>query len=209
MRRFGKFVHADDFVEAPYNNLYAITFDDGFETVYQNAIPVLEKFKCPYTIFFPVQFLGLEPNWKTFKDHDISNEKIININIIKLLNTQFFKIGSHTINHQKVSLLNNTEKQVELCSSKVLLEQITDLKVETISFPYGDYDENAIKIAQACGYKFAFDIIPKFITKKNDKNFVRGRISIDFTENKIVFLMKIFGAFNWLDIYTRTFKNKK
>jgi len=38
----------------------AITFDDGFKSVYINAFPILKKFRAPFTVFFITATLGAD-----------------------------------------------------------------------------------------------------------------------------------------------------
>ena len=42
---------------ASKNGLAAITFDDGYKNVLENAVPILESFNCPTTLFLnPLTF---------------------------------------------------------------------------------------------------------------------------------------------------------
>src|SRR5688572_3601936 len=47
----------------------AITFDDGYRSVLENAIPELEKRNMPFTIFVPTGCLGERPSWVRNPDH--------------------------------------------------------------------------------------------------------------------------------------------
>ncbi|NQT03164.1 MAG: polysaccharide deacetylase family protein, partial [Planctomycetes bacterium] len=44
-------------------NLTAVTFDDAFVSVFENAVPVLKKHKLPAAIFVPTGNLGKTPLW--------------------------------------------------------------------------------------------------------------------------------------------------
>jgi peptidoglycan/xylan/chitin deacetylase (PgdA/CDA1 family) len=44
--------------------LIAVTFDDAFESVLDNAIPILKKYNIPCTIFVPTACMGGPPSWE-------------------------------------------------------------------------------------------------------------------------------------------------
>ena len=45
-------------------NVVAITFDDAFVSVAENALPELDKYSSHCTIFVPVGWLGRTPGWR-------------------------------------------------------------------------------------------------------------------------------------------------
>ena len=48
-----KVIPSDYFGKLEKDKLYSIiTFDDGFENLIGNAVPILEKYNLPFTIFF-------------------------------------------------------------------------------------------------------------------------------------------------------------
>lgn len=60
-------------------------------------------------------------------------------------------IGAHTINHTRLSLLNEKEISLELSESKRMIEEIIKKEVVTASFPYGSYNQNTIKVSKKLG----------------------------------------------------------
>src|SRR5271157_3396423 len=60
-----KIVHAD--VEAlpqEGGHYVAITFDDGYEDIVENALPELSKRGMPSTVFIITELLGCKRNWE-------------------------------------------------------------------------------------------------------------------------------------------------
>ena len=54
------------------------------------------------------------------------------------------KIGSHSSNHRRLTLVDRDEMIQEISKSKFDLERITESKVDTFCYPYGIYDENIV-----------------------------------------------------------------
>src|SRR5262245_54987300 len=59
LKKHGRFVSADDIREIilkgvpAKENLFHISFDDGFRNIIRNAVPILEKYRVPSTFFVP------------------------------------------------------------------------------------------------------------------------------------------------------------
>jgi peptidoglycan/xylan/chitin deacetylase (PgdA/CDA1 family) len=59
-----------------------------------------------------------------------------------------FEIGSHTVTHPFLTSLSEEEMKEELEGSKRRLEERYKINVETIAFPYWDYDERVLSISK-------------------------------------------------------------
>ena len=70
-----------------------------------------------------------------------------------LADEEAITIGSHTVNHLKLSILSKKQKSYELESSKRFLEDLIGKKIECISYPYGYYDGDTISICKRLGYR--------------------------------------------------------
>ena len=174
----------------------AITFDDGFENVLKNAIPILEKYSLPYTIFFVTNYLGKKPEWEFPYEHPDKYERIMTGDQINLINSDLFSIGSHTCNHRKLDILEEEEIIKELEGSKKYLEELTGHTIELISFPNGRYNNKVIKNCQKLGYKKAFSIEPEngFAEKEN---MLMGRFDTNPSDWFLEFWLKINGGYLW------------
>ena len=84
-----------------------ITFDDGFQSVLNNAYPVLEKHNIPFAMFLPSGRLGQHPGWITDESHINYNECIIVSEELQQLRKDLVTIGSHSVTHSKLTLLQH------------------------------------------------------------------------------------------------------
>lgn len=178
--------------------LCAITFDDGYESVYNNAVPELSNSAIPFAIFIPSDSIGTSPLWIKDGNHRFSCEKVVNRDqIVDLSHNQFAIIGSHSRSHKDLTALQEKEIEDEVVSSKRKLEGIIRKSVDFISFPHGSFNDIVIGEARKADYKRAFSIDPTVIWLSNS-DFVIGRIAVEPWDWPIEFYLKITGAYRWL-----------
>lgn len=100
-----------------------LTFDDGHESNYTLALPVLQEFGFKAVFFITTGWIG-KPNY-------------INKDQIRALYEAGMEIGSHCITHRYLSDLEDSEVEEELSGSKETLERIIDNEITSISYPGG------------------------------------------------------------------------
>ncbi|NLL12117.1 MAG: polysaccharide deacetylase family protein [Fibrobacter sp.] len=124
-----------------------ITFDDGMECVYTQALPLLREFNFSSTIFCIAGFTGQSSSWDIF-----DGQKHMSKQQIRGLSDSGHEIGSHTLTHANLTFLNDRDLEKELKDSKKILEDITGKEINTISFPYGSWNEHVWRKALESGY---------------------------------------------------------
>jgi len=130
------------------NDTLTLTFDDGLESVYTNALPILEKFGYKATIFCVPGYSGKKADWDIYSGNAHLTE-----NMIFELSKLGHEIGSHTVSHACLPYLNDTDLIYELKKSKEILENITGQEVTSISFPHGSWNTRVWRSAQKAGYR--------------------------------------------------------
>jgi peptidoglycan/xylan/chitin deacetylase (PgdA/CDA1 family) len=182
----------------PCGRYCAITFDDGFICIRDNALPELSKRNIPATMFVPSGCLGQQPPWLDEENFDHRNV-VMTAAQLNCLDKNFILIGSHGRTHQNLLQISQDEARKEIIQSKKELEKIMNTPIETISFPHGDFDQTHIDMAVQAGYKNAYSILPELISSDSD-NFLRGRVKVDPTDWRIEYRLKLLGAYRWLPI---------
>ena len=181
------------------NKRYAVvTFDDAYQNVYFNAIPELKARDIPATIFVPSDYVGKKPAWEHIQNEHEDN--IMTIGQLQNLPGEFITIGSHTKSHSNLTLLNIADAKEELIGSKVALERLMGTTINLFSFPYGAYNERLAQLAIEVGYQRIFTIEPQMAFRSPEET-VTGRVPVHPSDWKIEFLLKIFGAYAWLNYY--------
>jgi len=132
-----------------------ISFDDGYQSVREVAIPLLRRFGYPSVLFVPTDYIG---GYNTFDDGVEPQEPLCDWNDLRELARAGVAIQSHGVSHKKFSVLTFTEIEQELLRSKALLENNVGGSVEVMAFPYGDHGGNWHDIEQTLekvGYQAA------------------------------------------------------
>src|SRR5262245_45103101 len=70
---------------APGRHYTAVTFDDGFRSVVENALPELECRRIPATIFVPSGSLGRNPSWIPDRNSAAGSETVLSAEQLKTL----------------------------------------------------------------------------------------------------------------------------
>jgi peptidoglycan/xylan/chitin deacetylase (PgdA/CDA1 family) len=182
----------------PSGRYCAITFDDGFICVWDNALPVLAKRNIPATLFVSSDCLGKRPPWLDEGNVDYKNV-VMTAAQLNSLDKKMVIIGSHGRTHQNLLRIGSDEARKEIIQSKKELENLLNRPIETISFPHGDFNQTHIDMAIQAGYKQAYSILPELISSDSD-SFLRGRVKVDPTDWRMEYRLKLLGAYRWLPI---------
>jgi peptidoglycan/xylan/chitin deacetylase (PgdA/CDA1 family) len=171
----------------------AITFDDGFEDFFQNALPELQKRDIPATMFVISAAIG-----KAFGP-DNRFEKVMSLEQIRGLPESLITIGSHTSTHPLLPAITQEDALRELVESRTELERILGRKVPLFSFPFGGFNERLVDLCREAGYQRVFTTLPNFAFADPDE-FVVGRVRVDPTDWPFEFRLKVAGAYRWLPL---------
>ncbi len=104
-----------------------ITFDDGMLSQFTNAKTILDKYNFKATFYIIC--------------NSVDKENRMTWNNIQTLEEEGNEIGSHSINHKKLSKLSEEEIRYEIVESKRCLQK-KGFNVTSFSFPYNDGDNN-------------------------------------------------------------------
>ncbi|MBN1130493.1 MAG: polysaccharide deacetylase family protein [Chitinispirillaceae bacterium] len=127
-----------------------LTFDDGCRSFYRHALPVLADGDYKVTLFPVAGYLGRTSSWDILPAfHHLSAPEL------REISAQGHEIGSHTLSHPDLTLLETADLVTELRDSKRLLEDIVGKSVTALSFPFGSWNRRIWNIAGECGYTHA------------------------------------------------------
>jgi peptidoglycan/xylan/chitin deacetylase (PgdA/CDA1 family) len=173
----------------------AITFDDAFESVAQNGMSTLRRLGFTSTIFVPTGVLGRRPPWKFNTPSGDQAEQIMTMEQLAGLDDPLIRFGCHTVSHPYLTSLSDQQLDVELVESRRALESGLKRPVTTLAFPYGDHDDRVVRACRRAGYTLTFSIGPA--TSPDDRDFVRGRVTVEPDDPLLEFRLKIWGAYAW------------
>jgi len=131
--------------DEPLKKTVVLTIDDGYKSFYENALPLLIKYKMPATLFINTQTVGGSDymNWIQLKEVKEAN----------------IEIGNHThshayfLNEQQATRYNTFEDEIRE-SQKMITE---NLKVTPtlFAYPYGEFDEGMKGVVKQMGFTCA------------------------------------------------------
>lgn len=176
----------------------AVTFDDAFVSVLDNALPELAKRHLPCTIFVPVGSLGREPGW-TRETNCAAGEIVADQDLIRSLPSSLVTLGAHTLSHPFLSRLPREAARAEIEQSRTMLSAMSGQEVRMMSFPYGDYDQEVVAMCKTAGYDLVYGIVPKSVDPHDDE-FVRGRVAVSPDDGDLEFFLKVSGGYWWMSL---------
>ena len=191
-------VNLESPLPSSYNkNFIAVTFDDGYQSILENALPAMQTRKIPASIFVTTGSLGQKPSWIHSADNPLADEIVLTEKQLQTLSKDKITYGSHTVSHTELTNIDENTLKTEINDSKNKLETILKKKITSISVPYGQFDKKFTELFKATGYQRVFLNIPTFPTTKTDL-FVMGRIGVDPDDWMVEFRLKLLGAYQWL-----------
>ncbi len=107
--------------------MVTITFDDAFESFYENAFPLFQKYHMDGTIYLV--------------SNDFKAPRFMSVKQIKELEEHGFEIGSHSVSHAHLPALSSKELRYELEESKRVIEKKLGHPIEAFAAPYGEYND--------------------------------------------------------------------
>jgi peptidoglycan/xylan/chitin deacetylase (PgdA/CDA1 family) len=175
---------------APGRRVGAVTFDDGYLSILENAVPELERLRIPATAFVVSDFIGqrLESD---------PHERCMTSDELQRFASDLMSIGSHTARHARMSAVDAKRGHDELQRSRRTLEQILGRDITLFCFPFGAYSSETVEWCLQAGYERTFTCDPTMAFRTPDE-FVTGRVAVEPTDWLLEFHLKLMGAYRWV-----------
>ncbi|MEO9145217.1 MAG: polysaccharide deacetylase family protein [Ginsengibacter sp.] len=182
LKNFGDFISITDAVSllSGVNKIngkyFCVSFDDGYQCLYDNMMPISTALDIPVIIYLPTDYIGLKPekeaDFKMIKNNLPQNPKLLSFldweecNKMASYNISF---GSHTKSHTNLWDLDDIELRDELLCSKRIIEERLHKECLDFACPWGVIDKNfdpviTTPLAKELGYR-------SFATTNRGRNF--------------------------------------
>jgi len=152
-----------------------LTFDDGYRSNRDIALPILTRHGFTATIFLVAGRVGKSSGW----DSDDVPEPLLDVGAIRAMQARGIEFQSHTTTHPRLTQLPAARARVELCSSRVQLTELLGRPVSVVAYPYGDYNEAVMGLAREAGYQAAA-IVRRRINRDSRDLFALHRIPVKY-----------------------------
>jgi len=131
----------------------AITFDDGYLDVLENALEHLVAHHFQAIQFLPANLIGKRNEWDLGEGE--VPEKLMDVAQVREWLAAGQWIGAHTLSHCRLSSLSIQAAKEEIFASKKKLEDTFGVPVEHFCYPYGDCNDAVRSLVQEAGYHSA------------------------------------------------------
>jgi len=165
----------------------AITFDDAHASILQNAVPVLERYAAPATIFLPTGAIGGTFRWEKSSTDDYS---IMNEAELEEAMHRGITIESHGHGHIDMSEATYEVVVADLTASAEVIASLTGLRPRYLAYPWGRHTEVARRAAEDCGYEAAFSI-----DILSADRYALGRVQVTPLDGPKLFALKASGFY--------------
>ncbi len=172
----------------------AVTFDDGYRDNLLYALPILERYKIPATIFITTQFCDQTHRHPRYAD--TAQALHLTWEEAKGLSRKHgIALGSHSVSHPYLSRLSDQQTEFEVSESRRLIQQNTGSTVDFFCYPSGDYGSRESGYVKHAGYLGAVTVAPGVNRKKTPLHELR-RTEITQNDSVADLQAKLAGAFD-------------
>jgi peptidoglycan/xylan/chitin deacetylase (PgdA/CDA1 family) len=131
--------------------LVGITFDDGYTSVLEKALPELKRHRFGASVFIISGRLGGTNDWDEGPVFPLMSDSQVR----ELAAEPGIEIGSHSRTHVRLAGLTGEQLAAEAGGSKADLTTLLDAPVRGFAYPYGSMDAAARRAVQDAGYEYA------------------------------------------------------
>lgn len=136
-----------------------LTFDDGYEDLYDMYLEHLLPRGIPVLVFIVTGYVGQENTW------DLSGGRRrfrhLSWPQITAMAKAGARFGSHGSTHADLTRSETGAIDTEVAGSKSTIESTLETKVRSFSYPFGRYNFRTKSAVEAAGYEAAFSLYPK------------------------------------------------
>jgi peptidoglycan/xylan/chitin deacetylase (PgdA/CDA1 family) len=142
-----------------------ITIDDGWNSVYTDAYPILKEFRYPFTLFLYTNYVDVQG-------------RSLSSSMIKEMQKNGATIGNHSMSHPYPAAVKSQQRSGpktyekfldrEMAQSKNILEKNFGQKINTFCYPGGFHTEEMFEVAKKLNYEHLFTVLPGKIKRSSD-----------------------------------------
>lgn len=125
---------------------FILTFDDGYQSVYTEAFPALQRYGWSATVFLTVG----QNSRGSIEDRlpMLEGREMLAWSEIQEMHRWGIDFGAHTLTHPDLTRLPLEQVKTEVCDSKAIVEDALGATVTSFAYPYGRYDRQSQGVVQ-------------------------------------------------------------
>lgn len=136
--------------EANSDKTMALSFDDGFQSAFQNALEPLAQHGFRAIQFLVADRIGQFNEWEA-QLGDV-REPLMDVVQVKEWLAAGHQIGAHTLTHPFLTRVSAREAREQIFASGKKLEDLFGVPVRHFCYPYGDWNDPIRELVREAGY---------------------------------------------------------
>jgi len=141
----------------------AVTFDDGYASFAELALPLLTERGLPATLFVTTGSLDA-PGMLTVAD-------------VRRMAGPLLEVGAHTVHHPHLDLLPLAIARDQICRSRDRLAHLLGAEPAGFAYPHGSHDRTLRDVVAGCGFANAY-AVKDALTHPDDDPYARARLTV-------------------------------
>lgn len=130
-----------------------ITFDDGTESIYTNAFPILKSLGFCASVFLTINYIEK----KDMAEKSFLKYEPLSWQQIKEMLAGGVSFYPHSLTHPRLTKISPEEARLEIVKSREILESILGRKADIFGYPYGDFNDEVKEMLKDACYVGAVD----------------------------------------------------
>jgi peptidoglycan/xylan/chitin deacetylase (PgdA/CDA1 family) len=182
-----------------------VTVDDGFQSLYYGALPILKKYAIPAVAFITASNIGTESGCTSNRTDEYAEAHLM-WSEVEALAQAGINIASHSWTHRSLGKMSLGDAREEAVRSREFLEKKLKINVTAFAYPFGtlaDFNRSTATILEESGYKFAFTSQHGSIRQKFDP-LALPRIKVEGGEALWMFRLLVCGGLDDWKLIDRT-----
>ena len=114
-----------------------LTFDDGSETIYERALPIMQRYHFTGVSYIVYYYVG--------------TTNYMNADQIRVLYAAGWEVGSHSLRHKDLTAHPDRQED-EVVESRRRLESLLGIPVLSFAYPFGAYNSDSLHYVHQAGY---------------------------------------------------------
>lgn len=164
------------------DNAILVTFDDGYESFYTDAFPILEKLGVPAVNFAITQdtldpLSGYIPYMSEDQIQQMTAAAPDRIEVQCHTHALHNKLDGNALLTTRLPLAEGMETESEYhqrivedtATCRSILEGVNSSPIDSLAYPFGIYNNDAVIAVQEGGIRYAFTIAPGMATRSTDR----------------------------------------
>jgi len=141
----------------------AVTFDDGYASFAELALPLLAERGLPATLFVTTGSLD-GPGMLAAAD-------------VRAMAGPLLEVGAHTVHHPHLDLLPFAVARDQVCRSRERLADLLGAEPAGFAYPHGSHHRTVRDVVAGCGFANAY-AVKDALTHPDDDPYARARLTV-------------------------------